>query len=207
MATLKTDYKDYTFTENKKFKIITNADGTVSFEDVTEYTVVGDDFGSDDINKTNKLVNEMKELIDSGIVADYDSMPVGTVIEYEGDTIPDGYEEYNEINNPNLLLTDKDIITFTPDVGSYHEPYGGCFYYKIGTRVHLHIGIQGLTAKTNNEIFTLPVGFRPKVRTPFISIDTGLADECAGLIRDTGEIVIYAEYGFASADVEYDAFN
>ena len=47
---LKTDYQDYSFMGNKKFNLINNPDGTVSFEDVTDYETEGDDFGSNDIN-------------------------------------------------------------------------------------------------------------------------------------------------------------
>lgn len=59
---LKTDYQDYTFLGNKKFVMINNSDGTVSFKDVTEYAIEGDDFGADDINATNQRINEMNEI-------------------------------------------------------------------------------------------------------------------------------------------------
>lgn len=51
---LKTDYKDDGFAGNRKYRMITNADGTMSFEDVTPYDPVGDSFGAKDINDTNK---------------------------------------------------------------------------------------------------------------------------------------------------------
>ena len=56
---LKTDYKDYTFLGNKKFQMISNIDGTFSFEDVTDYEIKGDTFGSNDINATNTRINEI----------------------------------------------------------------------------------------------------------------------------------------------------
>lgn len=59
---LKTDYQDYTFLGNKKFVMINNSDGTVSFKDVTEYAIEGDDFGADDINATNQRINEMNAI-------------------------------------------------------------------------------------------------------------------------------------------------
>lgn len=62
MADLKTDYKDDVLdtskNEKRKYNIIQNEDGTVSLEDVTEYSQVGDSFGAADINATNKAVNE-----------------------------------------------------------------------------------------------------------------------------------------------------
>lgn len=62
MNDLKTDYQDYTFMGNKKFNLINNPDGTVSFEDMTEYSVEGDEFGANDINATNQRVNEMNNI-------------------------------------------------------------------------------------------------------------------------------------------------
>ena len=59
---LKTDYQDYTYVGNKKFNLINNSDGTVSLEDVTDYEIEGDDFGSNDINATNQRVNEMNAI-------------------------------------------------------------------------------------------------------------------------------------------------
>lgn len=64
---LKTDYKDAMFPNRRKYQMIQNDDGTVSFEDVTEYTQEGDSFGAKDINDTNTEV-EMK--FDSDDVVD-----------------------------------------------------------------------------------------------------------------------------------------
>lgn len=62
MADLKTNYKDdvldTSVNEKRKFNMIQNSDGTVSFEDVTEYTQTGDSFGAADINATNAAVNK-----------------------------------------------------------------------------------------------------------------------------------------------------
>ena len=55
MADLKTDYKDDVLdtevNELRKYQMIQNEDGTVSFVDVTEYLQVGDSFGSDILNQ------------------------------------------------------------------------------------------------------------------------------------------------------------
>ena len=57
--TLKTDYKDDVFSENRKYQKIENGDGTVSLVDKTEYTQVGDTYGAVDINSTNAEVNKL----------------------------------------------------------------------------------------------------------------------------------------------------
>lgn len=58
---LKTNYKDdiLDLTQNtqRKYRMITNDDDTVSFEDVTEYSQVGDSFGAGDVNLITQRVN------------------------------------------------------------------------------------------------------------------------------------------------------
>ena len=55
---LKTDYKDAMFPGKRKYRMVQNEDGTVSFDDVTEYTQQGDRFGAKDINDTNTEVRK-----------------------------------------------------------------------------------------------------------------------------------------------------
>lgn len=62
--TLKTDYKDYQFQEGetlRKYRQISNNDGTISFRDVTSYQQEGDRFSASDINSTNAKVNELDQ--------------------------------------------------------------------------------------------------------------------------------------------------
>lgn len=58
---LRTDYKDdildISKNEKRKYNMITNSDGTVSFEDVTVYSQVGDTFGAADVNKITDALN------------------------------------------------------------------------------------------------------------------------------------------------------
>ena len=52
----------------RRFNMIQNSDGTVSFEDVTDYTQVGSTFGAAQINATNEAVNnaaDASKIIDS----------------------------------------------------------------------------------------------------------------------------------------------
>lgn len=65
MAKLPTNYKDdvldISINESRKFNLINNADGTVSFEDRTVYLAEGTTFGGADINKTNAKVNSLND--------------------------------------------------------------------------------------------------------------------------------------------------
>ena len=58
MSVLKTNYKDDAWVGKRKYSKTDNSDGTISLDDVTEYTQEGDLFGADDINKTNAEVNK-----------------------------------------------------------------------------------------------------------------------------------------------------
>lgn len=66
--TLKTDFKDDILSPNmggkRKYRMIQNDDGTVSFEDVTEYTQTGSNFGSKQVNETNLAVNNSVDKAD-----------------------------------------------------------------------------------------------------------------------------------------------
>jgi hypothetical protein len=61
MSDLRTDFKDdvlnITTNEKRKYRMINNADGTVSFEDVTDYVVQGDTFGATEVNQITEKVN------------------------------------------------------------------------------------------------------------------------------------------------------
>lgn len=69
MAILKTDYKDDILDTSqntkRKYAMTENQDNTVSFDDETEYTQEGDNFGAQDINATNAQVNT-----NTGAIAD-----------------------------------------------------------------------------------------------------------------------------------------
>lgn len=80
MAELRTDYKDdildTEINKRRKYQMITNEDGTVSFEDVTEYLQEGDSFGALDVNAITEAVNqtsivaaEAKSTADSAVTA------------------------------------------------------------------------------------------------------------------------------------------
>lgn len=71
-ANLPVNFKDDILKENmngkRRFNMIQNSDGTVSFDDVTDYTQVGSTFGAAQINATNTAVNnaaDASKIIDS----------------------------------------------------------------------------------------------------------------------------------------------
>ena len=59
---LRTDYKDAVFEGLRKYRTVNNGDGTVSFVDVTDYTVKeGSFFGAEDANAINAVINDLSE--------------------------------------------------------------------------------------------------------------------------------------------------
>ena len=69
MADLKTNYVDdvldTSVNEKRKYNMIQNADGTVSFNDVTTYMQNGDTYGSNDVNETNEAVNALNNSLNT----------------------------------------------------------------------------------------------------------------------------------------------
>ena len=110
----------------------------------------------------------------------------------------------NYINSHNLKSSI--IHQVTPTVGSNYELYGNTYYYKVGSRVHVHVGIS-INVQTYTTIFTLPVGFRPKTMLGFVALGSGL-DNFAGLqIGTDGSIATIAKNGYVIADMEFDTFE
>ena len=57
------DILDTSVNTKRKYNMLSNADGTVSLEDVTEYSQNGDDFGANDVNAITKVLNETQEQV------------------------------------------------------------------------------------------------------------------------------------------------
>ncbi len=79
-ANLPVNFKDDILKENmngkRRFKMIQNTDGTVSFEDVTDYKQVGSTFGAAQINATNEAVNNAADA--SKIMDDLETIKANT---------------------------------------------------------------------------------------------------------------------------------
>ena len=94
MANLKTTYKDDILNEllntRRKYNMIQNDDGTVSFEDVTDYSQIGDIFGAGVINAITTAVNNKLDETYNGSSDDLNVMPYYTFKKY-WESIPGGF--------------------------------------------------------------------------------------------------------------------
>ena len=105
MSDLKEDYLDdvldVTKNTKRRYRMIQNKDGTVSFEDVTDYSQIGDSFGAKDVNAINEAINGLSETI--------------------------GYSSKNLLDCSGLVETTNGGVTFTP---VYNEN-GGLEYIEV----------------------------------------------------------------------------
>lgn len=130
---LPTNYKDDVLGDSmggkRRYRMIENSDGTVSFDDVTEYTQFGSNFGAKQINETNEAVNKsvkntdiidtengIKENAESGKVAG--ALAVKKIAESKQDKI------------------EKSLQTSDGKVGMRSDNEGGNFFLKSKNGKH-----------------------------------------------------------------------
>lgn len=93
---------------------------------------------------------------------------------------------------------------FTPTKGSVYSAYDGCFYETYGRLTHVHLGIQGLTQNTVNNVYTLPASVRPKTFVAAVGTAGGINTPADVQIRITGEISVIPNGGtFCGCDIFY----
>lgn len=109
------------------------------------------------------------------------------------------------VNDASVLCPVTPIVP-TLDTGGHQANYGGCYYYKIGHRVHIHIGVNGLTSGTTANLWVMPVGYRPY--TLIGQVGTGGAITQYGRLRisNDGTVQVNANAAYACIDMDYDAF-
>lgn len=98
-------------------------------------------------------------------------------------------------------------VAFTPVAGQSYSSFDGCYYYKRGSRVHVHIGISDITANTRTTVFTLPQGFRPYRAITQYGTASSIANIAKATISKLGVIDVYSSGTYANIDLEYDAFS
>lgn len=130
-------------------------------------------------------------------------------ISYDGgaDTVWDKVEAVDELankyNDASLLCTATVIEpTLSNGTSVNHRTY----YYKKGTRVFVSIAVSGLTANTNQLLFTLPSGYRPSTIILPIGCDDSFNLNTVLLVKTDGNIEMRKNATQAYAFFEFDAF-
>lgn len=98
--------------------------------------------------KVRNSKGELKELV----IKANDSIPAGTIVDYDGDVVPEGYEKAEDEDWENL-----------------NEDYG-CYYKMIGKQVFIRaVSEKNVTLKAfaTNIIGTLPDKYKPSYQIRF----------------------------------------
>lgn len=114
---LKTDYKEDVFEGNRKYKLISNQDGTTEIVDETAYTQEGDPFGANDINATNAAINRQDHVTLITLTA---AKWIGDAAPYEQTVAVDGVTAED---NPMLVSALKNNAT-VEEHRAYNKAFG-----------------------------------------------------------------------------------
>lgn len=149
----------------RRYNLIQNDDGTYSFEDVTEYTQTGSDFGAGQMNATNQAVNESCDKAD--VIDDMDD-----IISNKSSGKIAGALAVSELN------TRKEPIQNRGNRNGY--------YYKAGYNCFMHI----TDALASSAVTALASALRPisavSVSGMCRNISTGNYYPCVGSIAANG---------------------
>lgn len=111
----------------RKYKMINNPDGTVSFDDVTNYQQVGSDFGAKQVNETNKAINNITD------------KTLGTLNEVIAATQKGFWVD---------ALAVKELFNKSPEIIPLTNASGLCFKWENGMMIQC--GIKGVSAENAN---------------------------------------------------------
>lgn len=135
-----------------------------------------------------------------------------TEVEVLLEVVPDIYTTNKNLANSvdelnrKLIVSPSDIISFSPLVGQNYPNWGGCYYYTSGSRVHVHLGIQGLPANQVATVFVLPEAVHPKTRI----LSMGSSGSFPGVVRTEisldGGINVTSQDSYAAAIIDYDIY-
>lgn len=149
-TTYKDDILDTTQNTKRKFHMIQNEDGTVSFEDVTDYSQIGDSFGAADVNAITEAINEVSEEISNKV-------SISSWIKWKrlGSTSAGSYS----VNRSAVALNIPLLVVVKPEDNSYYRipivigsfdsgswNFSGTGYYN-GTTVRAHFQLTENTVK------------------------------------------------------------
>ena len=129
-ATLPTNFKDDILASSmgskRRYNVINNSDGTISLEDVTDYTQVGSTFGAAQINATNAAANAAADT--SKIIDDYDTLMANTQAGYMAGAL--AVKELNSNLKPQILSNVSRSTTGSTNLKSVFDISGLYSNYK-----------------------------------------------------------------------------
>lgn len=111
------------------------------------------------------------------------------------------------VNDPDVLCAVTPIEPTLTSPYTHHDAYGRCYYYKIGHKVHVHIGVGGLTSGTTADLWYMPTGYRPRSYVSVVGSGGSMSTYVRMRIAENGRVYVNANATNACVDMEYDAFS
>lgn len=124
-------------------------------------------------------------------------------------SMPLSFQNAQEIKNLKKDKLDEDIITILEPIHqavTNYNGYGQSYFYKRGTKVHVHIGAKVDTTEFVNA-FILPEGYRPRDVATAVGLGASTKTIATLQVYSSGGIHIYSENGYCCIDIEFDVFN
>ena len=110
------------------------------------------------------------------------------------------------VNDASVLCTVTPTVP-TLDTGTHYTGVGGCWYYKIGHRVCVHVGVEGLTSGSTATLWYLPAGYRPLNHISVVGTGSSMTNYARLRISPEGRVFVNANAASACVYVEFDAFQ
>ena len=194
---LPVDFQDDILAESmngrRKYQMITNSDGTVSFVDVTEYTQVGSNFGQAQVNATNEAVNESADK--NKIIDDKDDLVANSQAGMIAGAL--AVKAIREELNQNMNTTAITATGITCNKGTITA--GG--YTKIGSIVVISLRISlSETANSGDSIIINGVPRSANSGSNYIPINANVP-VANGYMSPDGTITIVADGQVANGTV------
>ena len=82
-----------------------------------------------------------------------------------------------------------------------------CWYYKIGSRVHIHCAVQNITADSNLQMISMPSGYIPYNVIVAGGRGSAATSPATIWINSSGVVSVRSTTAYAAGDLEYDAFS
>lgn len=91
----------------------------------------------------------------------------------------------------------------TPTRGQPHTSWGGCSYSVYGKIVVINMGLNSLTASTGQNVYTMPVGLRPKREISVIGGAQTTATFSTWTVYTDGNINVWTPNAYANVTIVY----
>ena len=123
---------------------------------------------------------------------------------YSAEAVKSIIEKINKTKLDSSIITQ--INNFENEAVTNYAGYNNSYYYKHGSKVHIHLGIKIDTTEFIT-IFTMPEGYRPRALTGAMGIGSSPVNPVGIQIDSIGRIQTQTSNGYCNADIEFDVFN